>query len=403
MVIKNEERRVTVIALITAACILGDAMLFIVLPIYWESFGLTSLWQVGVLLSANRLIRLPINPLVGWFYRHLDKRTGVTIAIILASISTLSYGLFTGFAILLVMRCLWGVAWSLLRLGGFLTVIEVAQTHNRGQLIGRYNGLWGLGGLVGVLAGGFLADLVSISFVTTIFAIISLASLPIALKYVPKTKGKDEETDENTDEKQSYWKNRQVWAVLLTGVIMAMVVMGIFYSTLSHLVEIHLTTDIVIFSLVIGAASISGLLQAVKWGWDPFLAPLIGKFSDGKIGRIPMLVFVFFATGILFYLFTLNISMLTLLGLLLVFQFMSTIFMTVTDSLATDVASATSKVGVMTSYTIAVDVGSALGPLLGYVIVDFLSLEVLYLLTALLLIVGGALWLLRLRRGSKLV
>src|SRR5690625_1044359 len=184
---------------------------------------------------------------------------------------------------------------------------------------------------------------------------------------------------------------------------MAMVVMGIFYSTLSHLVEIHLNTDIVIFSLVIGAASISGLLQAVKWGWDPFLAPLIGKFSDGKIGRIPMLVFVFFATGILFYLFTLNISMLTLLGLLLVFQFMSTIFMTVTDSLATDVASATSKVGVMTSYTIAVDVGSALGPLLGYVIVDFLSLEVLYLLTALLLIVGGALWLLRLKRGSKLV
>src|SRR5690625_2802103 len=89
---------------------------------------------------------------------------------------------------------------------------------------------------------------------------------------------------------------------------MAMVVMGIFYSTLSHLVEIHLNTDIVIFSLVIGAASISGLLQAVKWGWDPFLAPLIGKFSDGKIGRIPMLVFVFFATGILFYLFTLKIG-----------------------------------------------------------------------------------------------
>src|SRR5690625_7185484 len=92
MVIKNEERRVTVIALITAACILGDAMLFIVLPIYWESFGLTSLWQVGVLLSANRLIRLPINPLVGWFSRHLYKRSGGTIAFLFACILTLSYG-----------------------------------------------------------------------------------------------------------------------------------------------------------------------------------------------------------------------------------------------------------------------------------------------------------------------
>lgn len=131
----REDRRVTVIALITAACVIGDAMLFIVLPIYWTQFGLTSLWQVGVLLSANRLIRLPINPLVGWFYQHLDKRTGVIIAVILASLSTFSYGVLKSFALLLIMRCLWGVAWSFLRLGGYLTVIEVAKDDNRGRLI----------------------------------------------------------------------------------------------------------------------------------------------------------------------------------------------------------------------------------------------------------------------------
>ncbi|WP_257348821.1 hypothetical protein [Pseudalkalibacillus decolorationis] len=42
------EKPVILIALITAVCLLGDTMLYIVLPIYWESFGLTALWQVGV-------------------------------------------------------------------------------------------------------------------------------------------------------------------------------------------------------------------------------------------------------------------------------------------------------------------------------------------------------------------
>lgn len=388
----REDRRVTVIALITAACVIGDAMLFIVLPIYWTQFGLTSLWQVGVLLSANRLIRLPINPLVGWFYQHLDKRTGVIIAVILASLSTFSYGVLKSFALLLIMRCLWGVAWSFLRLGGYLTVIEVAKDDNRGRLIGRYNGLWGLGGLLGMLAGGFLTDFVGITFVTTVFALISLASLPFVYKYIPNTKAENHEQKEKTIS-TSFWKNRQVWAVLLTGVMMAMVVMGIFLSTLSRLVEFHMSTEIILFGIAIGAASVSGFLQAIKWGWDHILAPYVGKLSDEKFGRVPMLILVFLLSSIIFYLFTQTIHIILLLVLLLLYQLLATVLVTITDALATDIAAKQSSVAMMTSYTIAVDVGAALGPLFGYVIVDFLSIEVLYQLTAVLLLVVGLLWI----------
>ncbi len=51
-------RRVIVLSLITAACLIGDSMLYIVLPVHFAEAGLGSLWEVGIILSANRLVRL---------------------------------------------------------------------------------------------------------------------------------------------------------------------------------------------------------------------------------------------------------------------------------------------------------------------------------------------------------
>ena len=78
------KRPIVIIALLTAVCLVGDSMLYVVLPTHLEEAGLTSLWQVGILLSINRLIRLPLNPLIGWLYTKISARTGVLIAVILA-------------------------------------------------------------------------------------------------------------------------------------------------------------------------------------------------------------------------------------------------------------------------------------------------------------------------------
>ncbi|SEQ00782.1 MFS transporter [Piscibacillus halophilus] len=398
---RNHEFKVTVIALITAACILGDAMLFIVMPIYWQEFGLTALWQVGVLLSVNRLIRLPVNPLVGWFYKHIDKRTGVVLAIILATLSTLSYGWLQGFVMLLVMRCIWGIAWSFLRLGGFLTVMEVADDQSRGRLMGKYNGLWGLGGLTGMLAGGLLADVTNLKVVATLFGLLSILSLPIAFKYIPKTKEMETPSTSPHTKESNMWKNCQAWSVLSTGFIMAMVIFGIFLSTLSRLIDFQLDQEWTFLGFAIGVGTIAGLIQAVKWAWDPFLAPIAGRLSDEQFGRVKMLVFAFVGSGMAFYFLTKDLYFIWIIGLILVFQLMSTILVTVTDSLASDVATTTSKVGLMTAYTVAVDLGAAVGPLIGYVVLDLISLEVLYQLTSVILILIGFYWMVKGRKASR--
>lgn len=85
---ERASRQVIVISLITAACLIGDSMLYIVLPICFAQAGLSSLWEVGIILSVNRLVRLPLNPMVGWLYRHISDRTGIFIATVLATITT---------------------------------------------------------------------------------------------------------------------------------------------------------------------------------------------------------------------------------------------------------------------------------------------------------------------------
>ncbi|WP_230077412.1 MFS transporter [Brevibacillus sedimenti] len=152
---KHGKTQVMALALVTAMCVLGDSVLYVALPLYWREAGLDALWQVGVLLSVNRLVRVPLGPLIGKWYERTGGRSGLAIAVFLAFVTTASYG-FQGFWLWLLMRCLWGAAWTFLRLGAYSLIVSVSDDGNRGHFMGLYNGLFRLGSLVGMLAGPLL-------------------------------------------------------------------------------------------------------------------------------------------------------------------------------------------------------------------------------------------------------
>ncbi|MFC7439758.1 MFS transporter [Laceyella putida] len=72
----------------------------------------------------------------------------------------------TGFWLLFIMRCIWGIAWTFLRLGAYFVILDVSSQDNRGYYMGVYNGLYRLGSLVGMLLGGFLADFYGVTMVS---------------------------------------------------------------------------------------------------------------------------------------------------------------------------------------------------------------------------------------------
>ena len=90
-------------------------VLYLLLPMYGPAFGIT-LAEAGVLLAANRLVRIVGYGWVARFYaRRGDRATG-TLAVAAAVLCALGNAALSGFWALLPLRLLWGLCFAALNL-----------------------------------------------------------------------------------------------------------------------------------------------------------------------------------------------------------------------------------------------------------------------------------------------
>ncbi|MDH4616306.1 MFS transporter [Brevibacillus sp. AY1] len=386
------KKQVRAIALVTALCLLGDSMLYVVLPIYWREIGLMSLFEVGILLSVNRLVRIPLGPLIGKWYERSGVRTGLIIAVMLTLATTAGYAL-QGFWIWLVLRCLWGIAWTFLRLGAYTLIISVSTEHNRGQLMGMYNGLYRLGSLGGMVAGALLVAQFGMQATSLLFAALVLPALALIFVYIRQSNPSDVEVSfAPLAVKTPLWKKGSVLVTLMSGLLLAMAYQGVFASTLSRLIELRQPVTVV-GGIVIGAAVMASIFQGARWGWEPWAAPWFGRLSDAY-GRKPLLVGTMFAAALLFGLLHTPISFAWWVLMLLGIQLTATILTTLMDTWAADEASRQSNsTAMMTMYSVVTDMGAALGPLLAYWMDGSFGLDLMYGGIALVMLLMGMVWL----------
>lgn len=93
----------------------ADTVLYLLLPMFAPQFGV-SVAEAGILLAANRLIRIAGYSWVARFYARRGDRPTDILAVVAAAISTLGYATLSGFWLLLPMRLLWGLAFAALNL-----------------------------------------------------------------------------------------------------------------------------------------------------------------------------------------------------------------------------------------------------------------------------------------------
>lgn len=363
------------VALVTALSLLGDSMLYIALPLYWEQVGLESLWQVGVLLSINRFVRLPIAPFVGWIYKRISLRTGIIVATAIGAITTLGYGLFNGFIAWVILRSLWGVAWSFFRIGGLASVSYYAEDKELGKAMGTYNGLYRLGSLFGMLLGGILVPIIGLKLVSIVFGVITLLGVPIILYVLKESNAKTvennlSETQRSSSQPISY--KLKILLICISGFFVTMLIQGVLTATLSSVIAYNQGEFVSIFQFVLSAALLSGLIQSLRWVWEPFLARKIGIWSDGRMDRIPLFVISLIFTGTLYGMISFDLSIITWIVVTLLVMIGATAITTLLDAIAIDRAT-TSSVTFITLYTIIQDVGAAIGPFVGYMVIELES------------------------------
>lgn len=390
----KRHNNIVTVALVTAFCLLGDSMLYIALPIYWEEAGLDALWQVGILLAVNRFVRLPLNPLVGKIYEKLSLKTGLMFAVLLSVITTVGYGLVSGFLAWLILRTLWGLAWSFLRIGGLSTVSKYGGNHKQGESMGIYNGLYRLGSLGGMLGGGALTPWLGFTWVSIIFGIFSaIGAVLLATMYKSKKASKHKK-EKKLDKVPVFSLIKKHALVMSSGFVVTMIIQGVFAATLSTLIVYHYGEEVDFLTVTIAASALSGILQALRWAWEPFLAKLIGEWSDGRKGRLPYLIGSLLIGGLSFPLLGFGFHPMTWVLITILTMIISTALTTLVDARASDEAGMGGNVRFFTYYTVIQDLGAAVGPLLGYLLISFAyGYEILYGLCGAFFLIIMVLWM----------
>ncbi|WP_330400073.1 hypothetical protein, partial [Clostridioides difficile] len=72
--------------------------------------------------------------------------------------------------------------------------------------------------------------------------------------------------------------------VILSGFATALLIQGVLAATLSALIARSFGTEVSLLGLALSAAGLSGIIQALRWSWEPWLAGRFGAWSDGPRG-----------------------------------------------------------------------------------------------------------------------
>ncbi|HUS84816.1 MAG TPA: MFS transporter [Anaerolineales bacterium] len=284
---KSSPRRVlTILGIGTAVSLLGDSTLYTVLPD--PKFALQAavpIAQVGILLGANRLVRILFNAPVGGLIDRFPRRSLMIGSLVVGSLSTLTYAIGHGFWVMLAGRILWGAAWSGLWIGGQAIVLDLADNKNRGRLSGRYQTWFFLGIGLSAFLGGLFTDLLGYRGGLLLSAGLTVAAAFMWLFLLPETAPRQSEKRRGDQGAGGRFR----WRVALVSAIPIFTVRFIFAGVIAATSILWLSgfadDGVHALGLFIPIATLTGAFVALRTTFSMLGAPVTGFISDRIHGR----------------------------------------------------------------------------------------------------------------------
>ncbi len=397
-----------VVVLPLALVIMGDSLMYVVLPTAAADFGVTrtlglsTAFWVGLALSINRFIRLVSNSIAARVYERNGLKWPFVLSVMLGALTTLAYALSSGILMLLLARALWGVSYSFMRLASQIVAFRFGSSTARGRYLGFFNAGQRLGSLFAVTVGAAIVAVTSPQSTFAVLAGIGVLGVLIALKApsipVPGLRSRAETQQPQRSRLTAAVASlspapaalqpavrNAVASLSLMRFSVAFASNGLAIATVSpYLVEL-LADDRRAFGLPIAAVALGGLLVGVRWFSDLALSVPLGHFSD-RIGRTRSI------TGGV----AIMIGVLVLVGLLdspelfvlaIPWMFLTAVLATTSmDAAAGELVPDEARPSVMAKYANWQDLGGAIGPLVGLVVAEALGFQTGYLIAAALLL-----------------
>lgn len=142
-------------AVILGLCLPGDVLLYLLLPMQPEAFGIT-LAEAGLLLAANRLVRIVGYRHVMSAYARWGDRSSVMLAAGSAALCALGYATLSGFWGLLLLRLVWGLSYAALNLS--TQVMATVQASGAARRSGRSRAVIAIGPMLALPMGALLSQ-----------------------------------------------------------------------------------------------------------------------------------------------------------------------------------------------------------------------------------------------------
>jgi MFS family permease len=371
----------------TALSLIGDATLYTVLPTHTAEAGIT-LAAVGIILSANRVIRLFLNGPIGLAYDRSLRRRLFIPALFIGALSTAIYAATSGFWPLLAGRLLWGLAWSEIWVGGSTIILDVTSDENRGRWTGVYQTWFFLGIALGAFLGGLLTDWQGYHTAMWIGASLTAIGGFIALFTLPETRyARQNPHDKSVATGLPKWHNNPGLriAASIYG-INRFVIAGVIAATIALLVQEQFSSE----DLLIGLATLTGLITVSRTLISVVAAPISGSLSDrlGSRWKVTLGGLVIGAIGMM--LLSRGNYLTILLGII-----MSAIaggsLQALTTAIAGDSVNLAHRGRAIGLLHTSGDLGSALAPPIAYALLPWIGLSGVYILSAGMFAIGSML------------
>ncbi|WP_438870197.1 MFS transporter [Pseudomonas sp. L1(2025)] len=324
-------------ALTLALCLPSDVLLYLLLPMESQAFGIT-LAQAGVLLAANRLVRIFGYRHVLNFYARNGDRLTCMIAAGAATVCALGNSMLSGFAALLGLRLIWGLCFAALNLS--TQVLATSEPAGAARRAGRSRAVIALGPMLALPLGGWLTLWAGPRPIFMILAGCCLVGLWVA-RGLP-TGGHDLHS---TGRRFKWPDSVAVWS-FIEGVALD----GLFIFGLSIQAQKILGGDAVL---------IAGGLMALRYASEMLLSPLGGRAAQ-RFGATSMLLLFSFLSALALTAFG---SYWVIVGAAAVLV-LRALQLPLVTTLVAERNPGTMRVSALASNAVWRDVGAGLGPLL---------------------------------------
>lgn len=324
-------------ALTLALCLPSDVLLYLLLPMESQAFGIT-LAQAGVLLAANRLVRIFGYRHVLNFYARNGDRLTCMIAAGAATVCALGNSMLSGFAALLGLRLIWGLCFAALNLS--TQVLATSEPAGAARRSGRSRAMIALGPMLALPLGGWLTLWAGPRPIFAILAGCCLLGL-WAAHGLPRTGH-----DLHSTGRRFKWPDSVATWSFIEGVALD----GLFIFGLSIQAQKILGGDAVL---------IAGGLMALRYASEMLLSPLGGRAAQ-RFGATSMLLLFSFLSALALTAFG---SYWVIVGAAAVLV-LRALQLPLVTTLVAERNPGSMRVSALASNAVWRDVGAGLGPLL---------------------------------------